>query len=726
MRTGVGILFAMLSWFVPVASADAALSAPGSNQRLTQMGHAVWRVQDGAFASPNTVAQTTDGYVWLGTSTGLVRFDGVRFVGWEGFVGESIGDWQVKSLFASRDGSLWIATQDRLVAQLKDGHLKKYAVPATVSNFAQDTSGSVWFALQRANGRIPPLCRIADDAVRCVEANELPFANASSLSTDADGVLWIGGDQLCKKQPGHRVTCFLAGMIGPLRDLLGIEAILPARDGTMWLGIERSGSGFGLGQFERGRWKPVVIDGLEGETLAVSSLLEDRSGAIWVGTIDHGIYRIRDQRVDHFDRADGLSSSSVVSHGLMEDRDGTIWVVTSAGIDQFRNVAVSVFSTREGLPSDNVESVLPARDGSVWIGSYPIARLVDGRVVPIPIARGLAGRATTSMLEDRTGRLWVGLDGTLNLLGDRQVNEIRAPDGSSVGVVLQLFEDEANHVVAATTPGTMRAFRFSDPKHASVLDLDHYVDLRSIASDPRGGLWYGYTSGKLAHFRDGLWTVYPPDRFSNSAVRGIVAGPDDTVVAATHQGLLIQRSGVRWLLDASRGMPCSRMTGLLRDRSDNVWISASCGLIAIVAADLETWLKNSTDRVRSRLFDAADGVQSGEASFMPGLKMASDGRLWFATGQVAEVIDPAVLAQATPAPSVRIEEVTADRSVHRAAGSLTLPATTSDLAIRYTALSFTAPQRIRFRYRLEGRDDAWRDAGARREAFYTDLPPGSY
>ena len=715
----------LLAWVLGSALAClSAAEARGAGQLLSQMGHTAWRVKDGLFPSANAIAQTKDGYLWLGTDRGLVRFDGVRFVPWNTFPEGSSADWTITALHAARDGSLWIGTTGQTVAAVRDGHLAKQSVKGRVGEFAEDAAGNVWYAMTRANGQTVPLCRTDRDEVKCAERSDLALVNASSVVADPDGSLWVaGGVDLCRWHPGEATRCHRKEALDPFRGLVGFAAQVLARDGTHWVGFARGGKDLGLGQLVQERWKASVVDGLDTQALSVTSLLEDTNGALWVGTLDRGVYRIRDGRADHLDRMGGLSSDSVASNGLLEDREGTIWVVTSAGVDAFRRVPVSVFSTREGLSADRVDSVLPTRDGAVWIGGTGLTRLVDDRPSTFSEGERFASANTTSLLEDHAGRVWVGVNNTLDVLTGGRVVRLGGPQGGDTRIVEFMAED-ARHRVWAVTQGPPLLLRFSGLDPPELLPEARADGLRSMAPDAAGGMWLGYADGTLVHAHDDQWTAYPTK--GKVLVRSIEVGPDGLVAAATSRGVVLQKGERQWLLDAAHGLSCDRARGIVFDARADLWVSANCGLMKITAGELATWMAGPQGKAAVRLFDETDGVQIGDGTFTPHAIRAHDGRLWFATGKVAQVIDPAEVSAVPKAPPVRVEQIVADRSAYDAGDLVDLPARTRDLEIHYTALSFVAPQRIRFRYRLDGHDRAWREADTRRTAFYNDLAPGNY
>jgi len=694
-------------------------------QRLSQYGHASWHVQDGLFSSPNSITQTKDGYIWIGTDAGLVRFDGVRFVPWNAFQDGNNAGRAVDAVFAASDGSLWVGA-GRQVAQLQDSRINRYEVPGRVMQFVEDRAGTILIGQTRVNGRGGPACQVAAGKLACFGRPDLALDGVSSMSAATEHGLWLGGSSgLCHWSPGTVADCYLAEALAPLTGLVGVSAILSAKNGTLWVGIEKAGHDLGLGQLEQGKWKPFVVPGLDGRSLAVSSVLEDREGSVWVGTLDQGLYRVRGTAAEHFGQAEGLSSNSVAAGGLYEDREGTVWVATAIGLDSFRHLPVSVFSTREGLPADGVESVLPARDGTVWFGNLAVSILSNGESIAPLHPELFAGRSATSLLQDHAQRLWIGLDKTLNVFEKGTLKPISSPSGGPLGIVQFIAEDSAHDVWAVTAEENPQIFRIRNLAVKDQIRKDGPRPI-AIAPDPSGGIWIGYPTGAIASYRDNEFQVFAADNISKTPVTALLVTENGTLLGSTLNGLLIQRGGSRQLLNIDHGLPCDRLRTLVRDAHNSIWMLGNCGLIEIGDSDLERWLKDPSAKIQYHLLEVTDGVQPGYGSFSPSAALGPDGRVWFATGKVAQVVDPTTLERARAPPPLRIETITVDRKVLYPESALALPARSRDIEIRYTALSFVAPQRIRFKYQLQGHDETWIDAGTRRAAFYNDLPPGSY
>jgi signal transduction histidine kinase/streptogramin lyase len=501
--------------------------------------------------------------------------------------------------------------------------------------------------------------------------------------------------------------------------------------------LVHAGKGGGLQQLAQGAWKPFVTPEFDGSTLKVTALLLDRDSSLWVGTLNQGIYRIQGNRVDHFRGSDGLSGDAVSVNGLLQDREGNIWIVTSRGIDKFHDIRVASFSTRQGLSTDQVNSVLASRDGTVWIGSYNLDVLRSGKITSIQPRNGLPGRTLTSLLEDRAGRLWVGVDQELSVYERGKFRKIHTPDGSPLGAVRAMTEDVDGSIWVATSNANetrRRLLRIQDLRIGEEISSPQLASTNTLASDPHGGIWLGLINGGLARYRNGQTELFS---FNNSPrdgpVHGLLVNSDDSVLAATPSGVVGWRNGRVQRLTVRNGLPCDVIYAVISDRKSALWLYAACGLIAIPNAELQRWWGSPDVMVKSSLLDVFDGAQPMSTPFRPNVSQSPDGRLWFANESVVQMIDPAHLDGNPIPPPVHIEQVTADRKIYwqnwsgdASSSHLKLPPLVRDLTIDYTALSLVAPEKVHFRFKLEGQDRDWREVVNDRQVEYTNLGPGGY
>ena len=551
----------------------------------------------------------------------------------------------------------------------------------------------------------------------------MPAFLAGTLAEDPSGYLWIGGDTtLLKWRPGSS-KAYKPKALQASAGVDGINALCVDADGSLWVGFGLTGRGLGLQHMVAGALTSFVAPNVHGDSLEVLALFTDRQNSLWVGTGKQGIYRIRGRDVDHYRSADGLSSDFVSR--FFEDREGNLWVATSKGIDMFRDLRVSTFSTQEGLSADSVDSVLASRDGTIWVGNAGHLEVLDPNGVSSQAGTGVQGHQVTSLLEDHAGGLWVGVDDTLSILQGNRLRPIKRRDGGPVGVVIGITEDSAHNIWAETIgpPGTL--IRIQDLTVREEFPAPQMPLARTIVADPQDGIWLGLANGDLARYRSGKVEVFPfPDR-PDSRVNQLVAAADGSILGATAFGVVGWKDGKHQVLTVRNGLPCDSIQTLIADTRGALWLHAQCGLIKIDNAELQRWWDQPEPTLRLSVFDVSDGVQPGRGHFNTSTR-TPDGRLWFANGSVLQMVDPDHMAGNAVAPPVHIEAVVADGKPYAMREGLRLPPLTGDLSIDYTALSFTVPHKVRFRYTLEGHDAGWQEPGARRQAFYNDLRPGHY
>jgi signal transduction histidine kinase/ligand-binding sensor domain-containing protein len=718
-----------LIWLVFLCEAVSAW-AVGPNVRISQYRHTAWRIQDGFFAgSPGNIAQTGDGYLWIGTASGLLRFDGIRFVPWTPPPGKQLPSIGITALLAARDGSLWIGTRSGL-SHWVNQDMVNYLSGAVISPFAEDEDGTVWVLRRLEAGTVGPLCRVKGMAVQCYgKADGLPEDVYFSYARDSEGNSWLAGrTSITRWRPGSSQTYYISALKSNADS--GPSSLAPSSDGSLWVGVTGSGPGLGFQQFSHGLWKPFVVPGFDSSTLPVDRLLVDRQNTLWVGTFGHGLYRIYGREVDHFGSSDGLSSDVVF--GLFEDREGNLWVATNKGIDCFRDLQITTFSTREGLTSPAVSTVQAMRDGSIWIGGAYALNILgpgldQGGVRSLQEGKGFPGNQVTSLFEDHAGHHWVGIENTLNIYDNGKFKRITRGNGSPTGMILGITEDVDKNLWALSLGPPRMLIRIFDRKVQEEIPTTKIPVATSIVADPRSGIWLGLLSGDLARYQQGRLETFHYEHTPNSRVNQLLVDNDGSVLGATAFGLIGWSNGKQQTLRSRNGLPCDGVNGLVEDDSGALWLYMQCGLVEITRSDLQRWWTQPDVTLHPSVFDVFDGFQGGKYSpFESQAVRTQDGQLWFANGTVAQMIDPARLSRNLIPPPVHVEQIIADRKGYSPHGDVRLPARSRDVEIDYTALSLAVPQKVRFRYKLEGRDTDWQEPGTRRQAFYTDLGPGKY
>jgi signal transduction histidine kinase/ligand-binding sensor domain-containing protein len=707
---------------------------------ISQYAHTAWKIRDGFFTSHvGSFAQTQDGYLWLGTEAGLFRFDGVRFRPWQPPPGASLPDNRVRPLLVSRDGTLWIGTAGGLASW--NGHeLRTYPQlnGDLVNGLIEDREGTLW-----VGAYLPPttglLCAVRNGSADCRGADGSFGATVLCLYEDKKGTLWfVGSNGLWRWKPGPPKFYSLPDPPS------GGLCLNETATGTLL--VATAG---GVRQLVDGKFEPF---GAATQGVPIRSLFRDRDGAIWIGT-RNGLLHAHGDRVDAFRRADGLSGDEVGR--IFEDREGSIWVETEdGGMDRFRPLPAVTYSMGQGLRGF-VGTVLAGKDGSTWITTTEgLYRWRDGRLslyrsrgsspasaspasiqpeaVNEVLIEGLPKPGVTSLFEDRSGRLWLG---SMSGLGYLENGHFVSVSGLSSAYIDSIAEDKQGTLwVVHRTAGLLRVS--ADLKVQQVPWPDSRMDGWRIAIDPADqGLWIGYTVGGLVHVVDGVAraSYSVADGLGKGKVYDVRVAADGTVWAGTDGGLSRIRAGRIATLNISNGLPCDLVIASIEDSEDSLWIDTACGLVRIARADLEAWIAAADEgktlpSVRMTVLDDGNGVHGNPAgsTASPRLAIARDGRVWFPAVDGVTSVDPRHTYSNTLPPPVHVEQVVADRKPYDPSGPLALPPQVRDLTIDYTALSLVAPEKMLFRYKLEGRDRDWEDAGNRRQAFYTDLPPGNY
>jgi ligand-binding sensor domain-containing protein len=313
------------------------------NRQISQYGHTAWRITDGVFAGiPDAITQTADGYLWIGTNTGLVRYDGVRFAPWIPPDGMRLPDYRIFSLLAAKDGSLWIGTA-KGVAHWKNGSLTNYPRPeGRIHAFLEDPDGSIWIVREQVPDGTGPLCRISGNDSHCYgTADGIPLSTAMHVVRDNLGNLWIGGyEGLCRWKPGASATYF-EETSPQSRGLVGVDALAIGKDGEIWTGIEQFTKGPSIQRLVHGAWQGYELSRAHGINSSAHVLFFDRDQTVWIGVPGQGIYHVHGDHEDQFGPEDGLSGDA--PSAFFQDREGTLWVATSNGLDAstiFRSSAI--------------------------------------------------------------------------------------------------------------------------------------------------------------------------------------------------------------------------------------------------------------------------------------------------------------------------------------------------------------------------------------------------
>jgi PAS domain S-box-containing protein len=708
-----------------VALLCARGNALDPGRQISQYGHTVWRVQDGTIDPAGEITQTTDGYLWLGTSNGLLRFDGVRFAPYAP-PGLTLPTRGFTFLLGARDGSLWIGMRRGLI-RLKDGKFQAYTKPedhSGISTIMEDHEGTIWVTRYSVAPGEGPLCQVEGNGLHCYgQADGIPVRYGLGLKEDKSGNIWFGSHVLIRWRSGSAETYL--NEIGKLqRAGDGVVDIAIGSSSEVWAAIDGTGPDLGIRHFSGGKWRPYVIPGLDGTKMLSHALFVDRNQSLWIGTERDGIYRVHDGIVDHYGTADGLSGDSVGT--FLEDREGNLWVLTEGGLDMFRDTPVVNYSMRQGVSAAETNSILALRDDSVWIGNEKGVDILKGGRHSILSGKEVSGSVVQTLFQDHRGVVWIGAGGNLVTYQDGRFHTIQRTDLS--GVFAAITEDTNQNIWALTS--TRRVFRIKDGTANEILSLSTRSPRTGfLVPDHEGGIWIGGRDLPLTHYLNGTITRISPKGLDiSTSVFGLMVDTDNSLLVLTSNGLFRWNANSWQVLDKRNGLPCDVIYSAIKDDDGALWLYSQCGLVKVGRTAFDRWRQRSDVKLPVEVFDKFDGAHPGtpQHADQPIAAKTSDGRLWFVNMVGVEMIDPKRTYRNPIPPPVRIERVIADHKDYGFDDSLRLPALTRDIEIDYTALSLIVPQKVRFRYRLEGHDPEWQEAGTRRQAFYTNLPYGNY
>jgi len=712
---------------LPVVAAmlwsEAAL-ALDPNKAITQYLQTSWTSESGLpQSSVQAMTQTTDGYLWFGTQEGLTRFDGAHFTTYTRHNGHGLASSFIETLAADRDGGLWVGTDSGLshyqppTATEPNGIFTTLTTKSGLSGnsiaaLCLDREGGLWVGTSKG------LNRIVDGRVRSwTTADGLPDLTVSSIAMDTGGTIWVG--------TAKGVARFDRGRFRALTKHDGLSgdqivALAAARDGSIWVGTQSNG----LAQIRNGR---VTAFAQRLPWNEIAALLVDHDGALWIAFDRHGIARLYHGKLDFYDAAGGLPSDRC-AHALFEDREGSLWVgLLDAGVAQLRNGKFSVFGTPEGLSGNYDGNVLQAQDGTMWIGAddkglnhlFP-----DGRVEVWGPRNGLPNQAVYSMLQTRDGDFWVGYRrGTLARIHKGQISTFHDPLAADYSINA-LIEDRAGTLWIGFEGKGLARFEQGQFEH--VTDSGRVA---ALAQSTDGALWIGLDGDGVERVYRGQITSFTTvEGLHSDHVMSLYADPDGSMWVGTQSGGLSHiRDGRISTWTPDQEIPDTSIGSIIGDDNGNLWFGGDTGIFRIAKKDLiQTGL--SATAVHPVLYGTADGLRSRETLYgsMPCVWKSRDGRLWFGTIEGVAVVDPEHIPVNTVVPPVWIEHVRLDSKTIAVEDGIRLGPGSGNLEVDFSAPSFVAPQRERFRYRLIGFDPDWNYVGGRRSAWYTNLPPGKY
>lgn len=700
----------------------ATAQALDPQRPLSQALLRIWQSQQGLpRAAIFALRQSHDGYLWLGTQAGLYRFDGMRFVEITGGPKRPLDKLWIHDLCEDRDGNLWVATDDAGLLCLREGLVTfvgpEQGLPAEhIYCLEVDDTGVLWAGTDRGLA-----CLRRDKWEIYDSSHGLPGNDIRALALGANGAMGVAsGEHHVGYWDGntYQPVEFAEPLRGTVR-ALGIDS-----DNTLWVGTS-------AGLLRRTEKEEKYLTPPDVSELgSVYCLTIASSGGLWAGTSD-GFYRIQGERVEPFQTRDGLSQSTVFA--LCEDHEGSLWAGTKHGLNQLVDRRTLLpFTTSEGLPSNDTGPVLQDEAGNIWVGTRGagLARF-DGREFQTvaTASSGLPSNIVLSLAAGDDGQLWIGTaQGLCRWKNGEIVKRFTTEDGLPANMVRCLRVDTAGVLWAGTTAGVaeFREGRFVPPAGDSTLQrqaVQALIDYRGqylIVATVGGGL-YKVADHKLSALSNELPVAHE--------VNALYLDQQHRLWLAIRGQGLGMFAGEKFVqYRVKDGLYDDDIFGITDDGKGQLWMACSRGIFSVSLGELERFANGATTRVASTPFSPTDAQRTIEcqSGVQPGVWKMRDGRIWFSTIRGIIVVDPERTSRKLPKPAVVVEEVRVNGEKMSRQELAHLPPGRSNVDFQYTALSLASPGRITFRYKLAGFDNDWIEAGLRREAFYTNLSPGSY
>ena len=676
-------------------------SAAGAQYRFR-----VWTAEDGLPQNiVRGISQTPDGYLWIATLDGLARFDGVQFFVFNKSNTPGITSNRFEGMYPAPNGDLWLPTERGGLLRYHHGIFHTYDVHTL--GITGNAAGDIWID---QGGAIAKWDEASGRFIDATPSNlKLKYR---ILHWQNDGFWGADGDGLHCFVRGHFVTYPLPRWLKS--DTIGVVAV--DQRGGAWL------------ETTDGSHLHIAPNGVPGPLLspdapAMDSFVDVR-GHAWNISVGHHL-----SRSIQVPPSGGITEISF-SH-LFEDQEKNLWFASEGqGLYQLQKQSIQVISKEQGLGARNVYPVFQDRSGAVWIGAWPsgLSRFNGRSFTNYTVADGLPNGLVTALAQDREGRIWVGTHGGVSLLAGKRFRNPPGPSLPDGALVQAIYQDREGTMWFGTSDG-LASYRDGHTQFFNAQNGPTVNDVRTIIEDPRGGLWIGGYGG-LTRLHEGHFTHWTEhDGLPSNTIRSLYEDNDGVLWIGTYDGGLGRFKDGRFTRYTEReGLFNNGVFQILEDAHGELWISCNRGIYRVNKQELNQYAAGTRSTITSVAYGKADGLLNVECNggVWPAGTKTRDGKLWFPTQDGVAIIDPNDLRHNAEPPPVVIESLTANRVPVSLSGPLRIPPGTENLEIQYTGLSFINSEQIRFKYKLEGLDSMWVDAGSRRTAYYSAVPPGRY
>lgn len=706
-------MFLLIS-FVGISSALAL----DPHRSIPEYVHNTWTFQSGLPADVvNDVVQTRDGYIWLATSAGLYRFDGVSFTEISTNPENDEAHETINRLYETNDGSLWIGTRSNGLRVLKSGQVLKYDSKdgfynTGIRGFLESRAGHFYVASNIGlflfeNGKFDQI--------------NLDQNYINGIAEDSQNRIWVGSPDGVRIFDDNGSTNPTVVKIKKGLPYPSVLDIFGDREGNMWVGTYG-----GVAKFSGGKMTTYSSgNGLSNDRCL--TIFEDRDGNIWVGT-EKGINRFAGGVWTNFTSSDGLTDNEVLS--FIEDSEHSLWVGTSDGLNQFEDPNIVTYTTNDGMADNHVSTIVQTPDSSIYFfsdQSTVITQLRDGKFTKYTNLNIPGGMSFAS----QDGSVWSGETGIIANFKNGKLKTYDANAGIPQKWISAITEDDKSLIFYVDHSGL---FRLIDGhavpyllKDGKEYPKDDYIVCLLPQRD--GTMWIGRGDG-LARIQNGVLSAFTEqEAVASDWISSFYDDPQGGLwISSAGGGLILFKDGKFTFFDTEVGLFSNEIDCVVGDDRGDIWLSSGKGIGYVKRQELEDFAAGKIQKIHSIVYSSADGVKANPSfnrGYPSGLK-AYDGNIWFATEKGAMVITPGEFRNNDLPPPVLIEEVNADQRKVPMNRFAAFSAGTDKLEFHYTGLSFKVPLRVKFKYKLKGYDRDWVDAGTRRVAYYTNLPPGDY
>ncbi len=705
-------IFISLSTFYPIF-AQVHLTSP-----LVQYMHKVYTSDDGLPQNRSrALVQTHDGFLWIGTQDGLARFNGAVFQVFNKDNTPALKHNDITSLLETEDSSLWIGTFNGLT-QLKNGIFTNHSInTGPVRGLAADPTGNLWIGTM--NHGIYKYKHGKLDSITTAQGLVSNSMNILTVNQQGTLLVAISGKGLNVYRHGQW-SLYNTGNGFPSNT---VRSFCVASDSTVWIGTEN-----GLVKWKNGSFRTYTTsDGLSDNI--IPSLYEDRSGALWIGTERSGICRYKNNTFTSYRSTDGLSSDYVST--IFEDYEGSLWVGTfNAGLNQFWKGKFLNYTERDGLPDNAIMNVLQARNGNIWIGtSFGGVSYFNGKkFTAINKKYGLPIYPIRSLFEDSHGNIWIGMQNGLLQYHNGTFHTYSIKDGLASTYIRAIGEDHEGHMWIGTYNAGIHRLENGQFVNYRQKGVPMNV-IRSVFVDHNGNVWVGGNEAVIRWQKNIITTYTQKDGLPFEPIYDMMEDSEHTLWMGSYGGGLVRlKDGKFTRITHSQGLFNNVVYKILEDKRGYLWMSSINGISCVHKQMLNDFAEGKINRVQCTGYTISDGMVSSDCagnSQSAGCS-TSDGHLWFPTAGGIVVVDPTHLEINTLPPPVVIERVVVDRVDYAPYTYRHFLPGSGQVEFYYGGMSFIAPQKVHFRYMLEGFEKEWRFVGTRREAYYTNLAPGNY